>query len=179
VCAAETQASGVIEMILDHRLNSQGLHELLVEWQGEKPSWEPFQSLFRDVPKLITDYFSQGGSRPSIKEVLEIEQRANRPAGRGRGDWQPRGRGYEVGGNRGRGSWEGQGRGFRGGRYGIVMNAETGEEEFNPRKFRRECKSRAADRKIQMWETQQQGDRPTHPWLVQSQALLQSSQKND
>ena len=53
----EEVTEGVIDSILEHKLTEDGTHALLIYWQNDKPSWEPFQEIYKDVPRLVVDYF--------------------------------------------------------------------------------------------------------------------------
>ncbi len=64
----------------------------------------------------------------------------------------------------GRGSYNNEARGGFQGYQGqnMVFNPETGQYEHNPGKFRRLCRSRAADRKLKDWETTDAGSETLH-----------------
>ncbi|CDW83518.1 UNKNOWN [Stylonychia lemnae] len=169
------EQEGEIEQIIDHRVTDSEYpqYELLVEWKAGKPSWEPFQQLFKDVSQLVTDYFRT--TNVSINDVMDCERRAeqtkrqnerfNSRGTRGSGF---RGRGFNSGPNSrgGRGQSNMYGRGVphdqveRGGHFrqngnqSNQGNYQQQQEEFDPKKFRLMMRSRAADRKIQQWEAQ-------------------------
>ena len=75
---------GVVTAILDHDVRTRALNgkeqrcmHLQVEWEGQEErsySWEPFTSIFRDVPNIVTEYFDL--KQVDIRELLEEESRA-------------------------------------------------------------------------------------------------------
>lgn len=47
----------IVSKILDDRINDKGDAELLIRWRGYKDTtWEPKESIYRDVPKLVEKY---------------------------------------------------------------------------------------------------------------------------
>eukprot|EP00347_Sterkiella_histriomuscorum_P018052 403346973 len=149
---------GEIDQIIEYRVShSTGLHEVLVEWKQANPSWEPLQSLYKDVPQLLTDFFKSVGQ--DISDILEIESQAlrakyqsERGYGRGRGgsNYDSTNQNFRGSYSRGRGgSYGGQNRGGfgRGSDQSFQTNSQTnsfGNSNYNNRYSGRESSNRSS-----------------------------------
>lgn len=69
-----------VEKLLECKLNQSSLnYEMLVKWKGfsdEENSWEPFENLLVDVPRMVKDFvvsLRSGSMKDDLKMIMRGE----------------------------------------------------------------------------------------------------------